>query len=173
MSPSAESHAPVDERSETAPRGSPRKHRLLVALIVGAMLAYYFWTAVCSFPEIPPVRPRGIPETDHFNLLARGFLAGHLHLDGEPPAALLEAVNPYDPASRGDVEVLHDASLYRGKYYIYFGPVPVISLFLPFTVLTGRDLPLPYAAWLFCSGAFLMLASIFGFVQRRGRWPPG
>jgi hypothetical protein len=128
--------------------------RVVVVLIVLATIAYYFWTAVCSFDEVPGIPPRGIPETDHFNLLSRGFLNGHLHL-GDAPRALVEATNPYDPASRGPMELLHDASYYRGKYYIYFGPAPVVSLLQPFTVLTGRDLPLPYAVWLYCSGAYL------------------
>ncbi len=138
-----------------------------LALLVVATLAYFFWTAVCSFDEVPPLRPRGIPETDHFNLLSHGFLKGHLHLDGDVPQALIDAPNPYDPKLRPNVPVLHDASFFRGKYYIYFGPVPVVTLFLPFTAITGHDLPLPYGVWLYCSGGFLALVGILLGMQRR------
>lgn len=157
------------EPSRCTPSLSPRPfpHRLLIVTLVLATLAYFFWTTVLSFDEVPRINGKTHRETDHYNLLARGFLKGHLHLDAEPPAALLAAPNPYDPKSRGPVEVLHDASLYRGKYYIYFGPAPVVTLFAPFTLLTGRDLPIPYGVLFFASVAYLALAATFLFLQRR------
>lgn len=145
-----------------APGGVRR--RLWVGLLVLATLAYYFWTAMIM-PGGPP-RIHG-EESDHFNLLSRGFQKGQLHLDGAVPEELIRSPNPYDPAVRGDVPVLHDASYYRGKYYIYFGPAPVVTLLLPFSVLTGRDLPLAYAVWIFCSVGYLALAGLFLFLQRR------
>jgi len=145
----------------------PLAHRLAIAALLLATLAYFFWTTTLSFDEVPRIHSTEHRESDHYNLLARGFLKGHLHLDFEPPAALLAAPNPYDPKSRGPVEVLHDASLYRGKYYIYFGPAPVVTLFAPFTVLTGRDLPIPYGVLFFASVAYLALVATFLFLQRR------
>src|SRR4051812_6661882 len=130
---------------------------LWISGLVALTLAYYYWTASCAFPEPLRIRAAGHHETDHYNLLSRGFLQGHLYLDGDVPPALLTAPNPYDPATRGPVEVLHDASLFRGKYYIYFGPAPVVTLFLPFTVLTGRDLPIPLGVLFFSSGCYAML----------------
>src|SRR5574339_279135 len=120
--------------------------RLWIGLLMVATLGYYFWTAMIA-PGGPP-RIHG-EETDHFNLLSRGFRKGQLHLDGEVPEELIRAKNPYDPVSRGDVPVLHDASYYQGKYYIYFGPAPVVTLLLPFNLVTGRDLPLAYGVWFF------------------------
>ena len=128
------------------------------------MLAYYFWTAMLAPGGAPRIHGR---ETDHFNLLSRGFKKGQLHLDGEVPAGLLAARNPYDPAARGNVEVLHDASYFQGRYYIYFGPAPVVTLLLPFSLIVGRDLPLPYAVWWFSSVGYLALVALFFFVQRR------
>src|SRR5687768_12582189 len=138
--------------------------RIWIALIVLATLAYYFWTATLSCGGAPPIHGE---ETDHFNLLSRGFKKGHLYLDGEVPEALVNAANPYDPKLRENVRVLHDASYYRGKYYIYFGPAPVVTLLLPFSLLTGRDLPLNYAVWFYCSIGYLALAGSFLFLRRR------
>jgi hypothetical protein len=109
--------------------------RTFIALTVLATIAYYFWTAM-----IPPGGPPRIhgEESDHFNLLSRGFQKRHLYLDREVPAALLNAGNPYDPVSRGNVTILHDASFFQGKYYIYFGPAPVVTLLLPFSVIRCR-----------------------------------
>jgi hypothetical protein len=138
--------------------------RLLIALLVAATLAYYFWTAMISAGGPPRIHGE---ESDHFNLLSRGFRKGQLHLDAEVPAGLSGAPNPYDPKSRGSVPVLHDASYFRGRYYIYFGPAPVVTLLLPFRLLTGRDLPLAYAVWVYTSFGYLALAGLFRFLQQR------
>src|SRR5687768_9801501 len=116
--------------------------RLCIVLLMLATLAYYFWTAITSSGGAPPIHGQ---ETDHFNLLTRGFQKRQLHLDGEVPTELIHAPNPYDPKLRAKVNVLHDASYYRGKYYIYFGPAPVVTLLLPFSLVTGRNLPITYA----------------------------
>ena len=50
---------------------------------------------------------------DYYNLLVDGFLDGHLSMK-----VPLEAT--------GKLPVLMDASLYRGKYYMYFGVVPAL-----------------------------------------------
>jgi hypothetical protein len=144
------------------PPTSPLRRAWIAFLIVGT-IAYYFWTGL-----ILPGGPQKIHgnEPDHFNLLSRGLLKGQLHLDQEVPAGLLQAKNPYDPVVRQSVIFLHDSSLYDGKYYIYFGPAPVVTLLLPFRALTGRDLPLPYAVWLYCSVGYLGLAAIVLFLQR-------
>jgi hypothetical protein len=161
----AASPAPIPVATTATPPAKP--HTLLTGILVLLTLAYFFWTAICWFEDIPEIRPKGHPETDHFNLLSHGFLKGHLHLAGEVPEALIRAPNPYDPKNRGNVEVLHDASYYKGKYYIYFGPGPVVALLLPFRILTGRDLPLPYGVWLFTSIGYLALVGIFRQIQGR------
>lgn len=143
---------------------TPLARRIWFTVIVAATLGYYFWTGMIAAGGPPPIHGA---ESDHFNLLSRGFLKGQLSLDLEVPEGLRQAKNPYDPANRGTVKVLHDASYYRGKYYIYFGPAPVVTLLLPFRVVTGSDLPLAYAVWLFSSLGFLALAGIFLFLQRR------
>ena len=139
--------------------------RAWITLIVVGTVAYFFWT-VLVMPGGPP-RIRG-DESDHFNLLSRGFRNGHLHLAHPVPAELLNAPNPYDPAlRRAGVPLLYDASFFQGKYYVYFGPAPVVTLLLPFRLLSGRDLPLPYAVWLYCTIGYLALVGSFLFLQRR------
>ncbi|MGH7943455.1 MAG: hypothetical protein ACREF9_00370, partial [Opitutaceae bacterium] len=151
------------------PPGAPARgntaRRVGIALIVVATLTYYFWTASIASGGVSPIHGE---ETDHFNLLSRGFKKGHLYLDGEVPPEIVNAPNPYDPKLRGEkVQVLHDASYYRGKYYLYFGPAPVVTLFLPFSIIIGRDLPLPHAVWFFSSIGYLALAGIFLTLQKR------
>jgi hypothetical protein len=57
---------------------------------------------------------------------AEGFRSGHLHMAVEPAAALLAKANPSDGANR-DLWYW-DASLYKGHYFTYWGPIPALLL---------------------------------------------
>jgi hypothetical protein len=79
----------------------------------------YLWMATGGTFESDPV-PGSL-----YDLLAQAFLAGQLHLQIAPSAELLALANPYDPLQQLFVR-LPDASLFDGKYYVYFGPVPAL-----------------------------------------------
>src|SRR5687768_7831614 len=98
--------APVVEGTSAVAPGRRIRGQAWVALVVLGMLAYYFWTAMTTPGSMSPIHGE---ETDHFNLLSRGFQKGHLYLDGDVPAEIVNAKNPYDPALREKVAVLHDA----------------------------------------------------------------
>jgi hypothetical protein len=72
----------------------------------------------------------------HYQYLAEGFRQGHLYVSLEPPADMLALHDPYNPVENSAYR-LHDASLYHGKFYIYFGPVPALLFYLPVRILTG------------------------------------
>jgi hypothetical protein len=63
-------------------------------------------------------------------MLADSLRAGKTHLLIEPSADLLNLDDPYDYQSRETVEFLWDASLYEGKYYLYWGPTPALITIL-------------------------------------------
>ncbi|MDX2187413.1 MAG: hypothetical protein SFV32_10810 [Opitutaceae bacterium] len=83
---------------------------------------------------------------DYPNLLVDGFLKGQLSLDAEVHPDLLST----DEAKRRAAPYLLDASLYGGKYYLYFGVVPPLFLLLPYSALTGGDLSLNAATLIYC-----------------------
>jgi hypothetical protein len=60
---------------------------------------------------------------DYYSLLGDAFVSGQLSLKVEPAAELLALENPYDPRQNEPYR-LHDASLYDGRYYLYWGPFP-------------------------------------------------
>ncbi|HVV17126.1 MAG TPA: hypothetical protein VHH90_07965 [Polyangia bacterium] len=62
----------------------------------------------------------------NYNQLAEGFRAGHLYIPTVPPPQLLARPNPFD-WSNLNLWYL-DASLYKGHYYLYWGPVPALLL---------------------------------------------
>ena len=101
----------------------------------------------------------------HYEFLVDGFLHGHTSLSVEPAPELLRLKDPYDPAQNGPWR-LWDASLYQGKFYLYFGPTPVLVM-LPWRVLTGHHLPQRLAVALFASAGLAALATLLSEVRRR------
>lgn len=60
----------------------------------------------------------------YHDLQADGFLKGHLSLPIEPAPELVHAKNPYDYSNVRYWWL--DATYWKGKYYIYWGPVPAL-----------------------------------------------
>src|SRR5215471_15087803 len=79
------------------------------------ILWFYLWTASSGLPFAV-----GRPQEGFYNLLTRALLRGQLHLPVEPRPEMFELQEPYDPGKNAPYR-FHDASLYRGKYYLYFG----------------------------------------------------
>lgn len=102
-------------------------------------------------------------KSDYYDLLARGFLKGHLYLDAPVDPRLLSA----DPAVRRQASYLLDTSLYGGRYYLYFGVVPAALLFLPYAWLTGQDLPENAASLLLVALGFLCYLQLYRAAKRR------
>lgn len=64
-------------------------------------------------------------DAGYYGWLADAFLAGQTHLTIEPRPELLALPDPYNPVHNAPYR-LHDALLYNGKYYLYWGPVPAV-----------------------------------------------
>lgn len=99
--------------------------------------------------------------------LAEALLDGHVYLKEEPSEELKGMRNPYDTRLR-DMTVEQwnlDWAYFNGKYYVYFGIVPVLINFLPYYVLTGRHLPVPvsvsFFGFFYILGCFVFLWSLF------------
>ncbi|MBQ2719829.1 MAG: hypothetical protein IJF73_07170 [Clostridia bacterium] len=106
---------------------------------------------------------------DQYQALARQLAVGEVTYPAEPPDFLKEMDNPYDTALRDELAAetgefyRWDTAYYEGSYYVYFGVVPVLLLYLPFYLLTGLDLPNDMAILAF---AILYLISMFALVRR-------
>jgi hypothetical protein len=129
-----------------------------VAVLI--VLFLYSW-----FITISPWHARGAT-SDYYSRQAESFREGQLELQEKPDPALLALPNPYDHRARKDVPVLGDASLYNGKYYLYFGPFPslvlaIVSAILP--VNPGDHI----FVYLFIGGLFCIQTLLFMGVVRR------
>jgi len=114
------------------------------------ILLFYLWTATSSYR---PFHPRDT-SSEFYNQLTSSFLKGHLYLAARPSPQMLALPNPYDPAANERFR-LHDASLYHGRYYVYFGVAPVVTLYLPWRVFTGKPLSDDVAVTLFAMGGYV------------------
>ncbi|HEY7375238.1 MAG TPA: hypothetical protein VIF57_23955 [Polyangia bacterium] len=61
-----------------------------------------------------------------YDEMAEGFRAGHLYLLLQPKPELLAAPHPFDRAMMN--YWYWDASLYKGHFYFYWGPLPAVIL---------------------------------------------
>ena len=91
------------------------------------------------------------PET-YYNLLTTAFLGGHLYLPVVPPPELLAAKNPFGVEGVGR---LQDASLYNGRFYLYYGPTPALTLFLPWRIASGRAMPHSFAVLVYAMAGYV------------------
>ena len=116
-----------------------------------------------------------------YHQLADAFLDGRLYLDKEPPEYLAELDNPYDRSERDAARVdakesyYWDAAYFEGKYYVYFGVVPVLLLYLPYRAIVGVHLPhfvaISIFLCLFAIGAFLLISKIIKKYFGEGKVP--
>ena len=104
----------------------------------------------------------------HYDYLIEGFVHGHTHLSVAPDPGLLKLKDPYDPQANGPYR-LWDASLYKGQYYLYFGPTPAILL-LPWRLIAGHPLPQRLAVAAFAIAGVGALA-LFVLRVRRLHFP--
>jgi hypothetical protein len=93
--------------------------------------------------------------TYYYADLAKAFSQGNLYLDYTPDPRLMALPDPYDSETRSGIEVPVDLSLYKERFYMYWGPVPalLVAIFQPFLTSRIGDLFLVFA---FVGGLFLV-----------------
>lgn len=124
-----------------------------IAIVSTLVLLFYLWlVSLGLWTDFPP-------STDYYDLQATAFSHGQLALEVQPDAALLALENPYEPADRESIPVLWDATLYEGKYYLYWGPAPAILLAI-LKLFYSREIGDNILTFLFLCGAFLFLVWI-------------
>ena len=148
-----------------------RRQWLLTAACIAIQLIFFHrmlqWnTGALAWPEY-------MEHHRQYYRLTEALLEGHLDL-GEANA-LQGLENPYDPAARaaaglGYGDFKWDHAYYNGRYYVYFGIVPVLLFYLPCYVLTGRHLA--HVDCIFLLGILLMAGIAYLLWQMIRRWFP-
>ncbi|HET7545155.1 MAG TPA: hypothetical protein VFK05_35060 [Polyangiaceae bacterium] len=112
--------------------------------------------------------------TAYYDMLAEGFRHGHLYIVTQPSAQLLAKTDPF--AFENIRLWLWDVSLYKGHYYMYWGPVPALFM-LAYKVVTGTQEQMT-DQWLtaifmlgrFWAGAGLILSFVSRLKHRQPTW---
>lgn len=140
-------------------RGRTRSRGEGIGLLVILVLAgwFYFYRAVADPSQSATTEIQG-----YYGWQADAFLHGEVALGLKPNPELLRLADPYDPVANAPYRV-HDMTLYQGRYYLYFGAGPVITLLLPWRLLTGTFLNEGLTTALF---AFAALGAALGFLRR-------
>ncbi len=120
--------------------------KLVLAVLLLAQIAFLVFTALSTYPDLADAFQKGnLREEDyffkgHYQLLTEALFQKSLSVLRTPPEALALAKNPYDPDQRisqfPDYE--WDMSYFNGKYYVYFGVVPALTFYMPYTLLFRR-----------------------------------
>lgn len=87
--------------------------------------------------------------------LTDALISGKAGLNIEPLDALEDLENPYDFTEREskglvrDEDYIWDIAYYNNSYYVYFGVIPALFLFVPFKLFTGMYLSTGFVVFLF------------------------
>lgn len=144
---------------ESGIRATPLNRRDWAALSLGvAVTAFaYLWTLFSASPRFVSREAMS-----RYDMLTDGLLSGQLHFKVEPDPRLLQLANPY--AGWQGVPRLHDATLFHGHYYLYFGVSPVALLLGPWRLVTGTFL---------LDGPAIVVFTFAGFLIGTGLWAAG
>ena len=104
--------------------------------------------SICIFGvNINPLfKTRTLDTSLEYQKLTEAFYKGQVYIDETPSDALKSLDNPYDYAARRKAHFitsegfLWDYAYYKGKYYVYFGALPVVLIYLPYYAITGTHI---------------------------------
>lgn len=141
---------------------SRRDWGMAFAVIIGVLcveIVYVFFISAGTWRN-------WIATTAYYDELAEAFAAGRLWIDEAPDPALLALPNPYDPKARSGIPYPQDVSLYDGRFYLYFGPVPALILLFakPFVAGSIGD---QYLVFGFMTAILFLEALLISSIWRR------
>lgn len=122
----------------------------VISLGTVVILVYVWYVSIGLWITFPN-------ETSYYDLLATAFRNGQTHVEIEPDPALLALENPYEPSTREGIPLLWDATLYNGKYYLYWGPAPALALAI-YKLFTPQEVGDKVITFLFTVGTFIFAA---------------
>src|SRR5262249_45720730 len=147
------------------PTASPASRRGRLALLLAVALIWLVQVWVVSAGRMvswPPIQPY----KDVYAPLGEAFLHGQTSLLERPKPELLALPNPYDCEANIRYR-LHDRSLYQGRYYLYWGPVPALMTAGVSLVGRGAILTDQQMTFLFVSGVMLFGTLVLCEIRRQ------
>lgn len=153
--------------SFTVQEGDRRGRRKRLAFVVCYTVALLVLAAF--FVRINPACQKNLAlHHAQYQELARALSEGEVSVGAADPA-LLEVENPYDTINllANQIHYQADYAYYDGNYYVYFGIVPELLLYLPYYLLTGQDLSNYLAVFVFYAGFIVASAGLVYELMKR------
>lgn len=145
------------------------KRQLLITSITIILLIVMSWNLANINPLFTDPK---WPHHKQYQELSEAISEGHFYLDIEPSEELLNAPNPYDTIylQANGIAYLADYAYYEGRYYVYFGIVPELLLYLPCYLITGHHMPNYLSVFFFYCGFILAIFALYREICKR--WFP-
>ena len=140
-----------------------------VALSIGSNLYFFEDGSLAALSYATPVDP--------YQELTVALSQGRFDTNGTNPQYSDEEENiqklngldnVYEPAQREGISYRWDRAFYKGKYYCYFGIVPVIFIYLPVYLLTGNLINTKILALLLVIATMIMMTKLVMTIA--GKW---
>ncbi len=144
------------------------KSSLKITLISVLVAIMTILACVLPMSKLPLWNGEQPGHRNQYELMADALLDGRISFDYNDDQALSELENPYDPNERKTAGVKYhwDHAYYNGNYYMYFGIVPVLLVFLPYRVITGAALTTYHATQIFSAVAIAGIFALFYMLKR-------
>ncbi len=158
---------PDSGRSRITDLAGRRRRAKVVAPILFFSALFYSWTGTTE--KVNPYATGSLAKrTDAYNLLTSAFLKGHLSLLEHAPAGLTSLKDPYDPVQNGYWSGLyHDLALYKGHFFLTWGPTPVVTLLMPWRLLHVGMMPVNIGVVIYCWLGLLFSVGLLCFLVDR------
>ena len=101
-----------------------------------------------------------------YNEYVNALIDGKVSLNVLPSEELKNLDNPYDLTQRANIKYKWDTVFYNGKYYVYFGILPALLLFIPLKVIFGYTLPIFMGVLLFSIGIIINLVKSIKMIYK-------
>ena len=141
-----------------------KTQRSHIPTIVTCLVVVFIYVWYCSYEQWTSWPTH----TLFYDSLGNAFANGNIALEETVNPDILALDNPYDPKQRkrNDVEFPMDYSLYDGKYYLYFGPVPGLPV-AALKSLGAGTIGDQYPVFLGILGLFLFQSLLIIYIRNR------
>lgn len=143
---------------------SSHGHILILAPFFVLIFIFYLWTVSSGHLSVLNFSKEA---KGYHGYMADAFLHGQLNLRIDPSPELLALEDPYDPDANAGHK-LWDATLYKGKYFLYFTPTVALLFIVPFKTIFGYFLSEPLLTALLCFVGYIFAYFTFIRILRIG-----
>ena len=126
-------------------RPNRRTHRLAILLPLTGIMVLALFVAIWIHTDTPLFtgmddQEAATSNSDAYAVLFETVRTGRLAVDLKPNPVLEGLNNLYDQSERvaKNVSFKFDYAYYQGQYFIYYGLAPVLTVYAPYRLLTGR-----------------------------------